>query len=138
MGPSPALLCGSTSANRLGWKPAGLYAAVSRDTFWRIFPRQSPAVPPLAISLRAELELLRHRVLPPIFRPLRGRGRDFECLLPVRGAKNKKHLLKIMNHQGKNAKPQPSPWALGINFNFPLIQTKPVTSALEGPTGPQG
>lgn len=43
-----------------------------------------------------------------------------------------------MNDQGKNAKPQRSPWTPRINFNFPLIWTKIVTSLLEGTAQPQG
>lgn len=53
--------------------------------------------------------------------------------------KNQKtHLLKIMNDQGKNAKPQRSPWTLRINFNFPLIRTKIAPLLLEGSAQPRG
>lgn len=67
-----------------------------------------------------------------------GQGGDFEYLLPLQEAKNKKHVLKIMNDQGKYAKPQRSPWILRINFNFPLIWIEIATSVLEGLAQPWG
>lgn len=130
-GPSP-----ECKPARLGRGRASI--AVARNTLRCIFPPAEPRGASAAHQPPAGAGAARHRVLPPTFRLLRGRGRDFGYLLPLRGAKNKKHLLKVMNDQGKNAKPQRPPWGLRINFHFPLIRTKPGTSALEGPAGPQG